>query len=235
MEASAVTARTVQGMARVRSGQAPAWPLVLTGVSAEVSRVKRDFACTLAGAFPPVLVDPRGQSRLGLEGRTRTLSGPSPELTFPESALARVGSAAVVSRFLIVGAWQVGSLCEDVAVTAAAVLPSGSPSLEVCVAALRPPAAWLTSDPAGPLTVRDRDCPQRLAVNLFFLLIYRLIPRPRLPSLCEHVALGLRSAGCCAARCWIRVLRMRSGARAGFGSPGAIQRGCHETVRGRPG
>jgi hypothetical protein len=29
-----VAARTVQGMARVRSGQAPAWPLFLTGVSA---------------------------------------------------------------------------------------------------------------------------------------------------------------------------------------------------------
>jgi hypothetical protein len=30
-----MTACTVQGMARVRSGQAPACPLVLTGVSAE--------------------------------------------------------------------------------------------------------------------------------------------------------------------------------------------------------
>ena len=32
-------------------GQAPAWPLVLTGVSAVVSRVKRDFACTLTARF----------------------------------------------------------------------------------------------------------------------------------------------------------------------------------------
>jgi hypothetical protein len=80
MDVSAVSARTVQGMARVRSGQAPAWPLVLTGVSAEVSRVKRDFACTLTGAFPPVLAVLRAQSRLGLEGRARTLSGPFPEL-----------------------------------------------------------------------------------------------------------------------------------------------------------
>jgi hypothetical protein len=45
------------------------------------SRVERDFACTLAGAFPPVLVVLRAQSRLGLEGRTRTLSGPSPDLS----------------------------------------------------------------------------------------------------------------------------------------------------------
>jgi hypothetical protein len=44
MDTCAVTARTLQGMARVRSGQAPAWPLVLTGVSAVVSWVKRDFA-----------------------------------------------------------------------------------------------------------------------------------------------------------------------------------------------
>jgi hypothetical protein len=28
MDTSAVTARTLQGMARVQSGQAPAWPLV---------------------------------------------------------------------------------------------------------------------------------------------------------------------------------------------------------------
>jgi hypothetical protein len=148
MDPSAVIARSLQGMARVRSGQARAWPLVLPGVSAVVSRVKRDFAWTLTGTFQPVLVDLRGQSRLGLEGRTRTLSGPSPDLTSYESVLARVSHAAVVSRFLIVGAWQVGSLCEDVAVIASAVLPSGSPSLEVCVTAPRPPAAWLTGGPA---------------------------------------------------------------------------------------
>jgi hypothetical protein len=144
----------------VRAGSA--WPLVLTGVSAVVSRVKRDFACTWTGTFQPVLVTLRGQSRLGLEGRTRILSGPSPDLTSYESVLARVSHAAVVSRFLIVGAWQVGSLCEDVAVIASAVLPSGSPSLEVCVTAPRPPAAWLTGGPADPLTVRDRDGPQWL-------------------------------------------------------------------------
>ena len=109
-------------------------------------------------------------------------------------------------------------------------------SLEVCVAALRPPAAWLTSDPAGPLTVRDRDCPQRLAVNLFFLLIYPLIS-------CGHACLlsvnMLRSdyvaldaaphgagSGCCGCV---------QGPRAGFGSPAAIKRGCHETVRGGRG
>ena len=73
-----MTARTVQGMARVRSEQARPGPWFLTGVSAVVSRVKRDFACTLTGAFPPVLVVLRAQSRLMLEGRARTLSGPSP-------------------------------------------------------------------------------------------------------------------------------------------------------------
>jgi hypothetical protein len=76
-----VTARTLQGMARVRSGQAPAWPLVSDRSVRSGSRVKRDFACTLAGAFPPVLVSLRAQSRLRLEGRTPTLSGPSPDLT----------------------------------------------------------------------------------------------------------------------------------------------------------
>ena len=46
-----VTARTVQGMARVRSGQAPPGPCRLTGVPVEVSRVKRDFTCTLTRHF----------------------------------------------------------------------------------------------------------------------------------------------------------------------------------------
>ena len=54
-----------------------------------VSRVKRDFACTLAGVFPPVLVALRAQSRLGLEGRARTLSGPSSDLTSSVSGLLR--------------------------------------------------------------------------------------------------------------------------------------------------
>ena len=69
------TARTLQGMARVRSGQAPAWPLS----SGRSAGVKSRFAFT--GQLPPVLVGLRSQSRLGLEGRARTLSGPSPDLS----------------------------------------------------------------------------------------------------------------------------------------------------------
>ena len=84
-----VPGRTLQGMARVRSGQAPAWPLVSDRSVRRGSRVKRDIACTLAGAFPPVLVALRAQSRLGLEGRTRTLSGPSSDLTSSVSVLVR--------------------------------------------------------------------------------------------------------------------------------------------------
>jgi hypothetical protein len=76
-----MTACTVQGMARVRSGQAPAWPLSSDRSVRRGSGVKRDFACTLPGAFPPVLVVLRRQLRLRLVGRTRTLSGPSPDLT----------------------------------------------------------------------------------------------------------------------------------------------------------
>ena len=63
MDASAVTARALQGMARVRSGQAPAWPLVLTGVSAVVSRVKRDFACPFTWHFSPVPAVLQSRSR----------------------------------------------------------------------------------------------------------------------------------------------------------------------------
>jgi hypothetical protein len=40
-----------------------------------------DFACTLARHFPPGLVVLRAQSRLRLEGRTRTLSRPFPDLS----------------------------------------------------------------------------------------------------------------------------------------------------------
>jgi hypothetical protein len=41
-----MTSRTVQGMARVRSGQAPAWPLSSDRSVRRGSGVKRDFACT---------------------------------------------------------------------------------------------------------------------------------------------------------------------------------------------
>ena len=63
-----MTARTLLGMARVRSGQAPAWPLVSDRSVRRGSRVKRDFVCTLTGAFPPVLVVLRATVALGAGG-----------------------------------------------------------------------------------------------------------------------------------------------------------------------
>jgi hypothetical protein len=71
------------GPGRLRPG-----PYILAGVSAEVSGIKHDFACTLTGAFPPVLVVLRAQSCLMLEGRTRTLSGPFPDRSL--SGLLRI-------------------------------------------------------------------------------------------------------------------------------------------------
>ena len=85
-----VTARTVQGMARARSGQAPAWPLSSDRSARRGSRVKRDFACTFTRLASPVLVVLRSRSRLRLEGRARTLSGPSPDLS-PARTLAPSG------------------------------------------------------------------------------------------------------------------------------------------------
>jgi hypothetical protein len=76
-----MTTRTVQGMVRIRSGQAPAWPLSSRRSVRRGSRVKRDFACTFTRQFSPVLVVLRSRSRLRLEGRTRTLSGPSPDMS----------------------------------------------------------------------------------------------------------------------------------------------------------
>ena len=88
--------RTLQGMARVRSGQAPAWPLISDRSVRRGSRVKRDFACTFTRYVSPVLVVLRSQSRLRLEGRTRTLSGPSPDLTSSVSGL--LGDSAYVRQ-----------------------------------------------------------------------------------------------------------------------------------------
>ncbi len=61
------------GPGRLRPG-----PWFLTGVSAETPG-SSDFACTFTRHFSPVLVALRVQSCLRLEGRTRTLSGPSPD------------------------------------------------------------------------------------------------------------------------------------------------------------
>ena len=96
-----VTACTLHGMARVRSGQAPAWPLVSGRSVRSGSRVKRDFPCTLTGALPPALVVLRAQSRLRLEGRVRTLSGPSPDPS-PARTLAPSGVRGVVDQVVTV-------------------------------------------------------------------------------------------------------------------------------------
>jgi len=80
------------GPGRLRPGS---W--FLSGVFAEVSGVKRDFACTLTRCLPPELVVLWQQSRLGLEGRTRTLSGPSPDLS-PARTLAPSGPARLTKR-----------------------------------------------------------------------------------------------------------------------------------------
>jgi hypothetical protein len=79
----------LQGMARARSGQALAWPLSSAQSVRRGSRIKRDFACTFTRYFPAVLVVLRSQSCLRLEGRTRTLSGPSPD-TSPARTLFRL-------------------------------------------------------------------------------------------------------------------------------------------------
>ena len=78
-----MTARTVQGMVRVRPGRLLPDPYLLVRSVRRGSRVKRDFACTFTRHLSPVLVVLRSQSRLRLEGRTRTLSGPSPDLSPP--------------------------------------------------------------------------------------------------------------------------------------------------------
>jgi hypothetical protein len=69
----------------VRAGSA--WPLSPDRSVRRGSKVKRDFACTFTRHLPPVRLVLRSQSCLRLEGRTRTLSGPSPDLS-PARTLA---------------------------------------------------------------------------------------------------------------------------------------------------
>jgi hypothetical protein len=85
-----MAARTLQGMVRVRSGQAPAWLLVSGRSVRRGFRVKRDFTSTFTGHVPSALVAQRSQSRLGREGRTRTLSGPSPDLSLVRTPASSV-------------------------------------------------------------------------------------------------------------------------------------------------
>jgi hypothetical protein len=68
------------GPCPVRAGSA--WPLVSDRSVRRDSGVQHDFVCTFAGPLPPVLVALRSQSCWRPEGRTRTLSGPSPDLCF---------------------------------------------------------------------------------------------------------------------------------------------------------
>ena len=75
-----MTARTLQGMARVWSGQAPAWPLASDRSVRRGSGVKRALRENVHQSL--LARDPlpvRSQSRLRLEGRARTISGPSPD------------------------------------------------------------------------------------------------------------------------------------------------------------
>ena len=133
-----VTARTLQGMARARSGQAPAWPLVSDRSARRGSRVKHDFACTLTRNFPSVLVVLRSQSCLRLEGRARILSGPSPGLS-PVRAVAS-------SSFTSWSRWS--SPCQgsgSARETGSGVSPGGSAkggALCTCGVITQGPAPW---------------------------------------------------------------------------------------------
>ena len=100
---------TLKGMARVWSGQAPAWPLSSDRSVRRGSRVKRDFACTFTSHLPRVLVVLRSQSRLRLEGRTRTLSGPSPDLSPAKTLAPSARVPTVLSLQPALSDWEVGS------------------------------------------------------------------------------------------------------------------------------
>ena len=85
-----VTARTVQGMARVRPGQAPAWPLSSDRSVRRGSRVKHDFACTFTWHYSPVPGCPAGPVMLEAGGAgtytQRAIPGSEPRQshwTFP--------------------------------------------------------------------------------------------------------------------------------------------------------
>jgi hypothetical protein len=86
-------AATMQGMARVQPGQAPAWPLSLAGVPVEVSGVQCDFACTFPRSFhraycPAVTValEAGGGGHVHSAGHPRTQHQPL-RSSFPAKAL----------------------------------------------------------------------------------------------------------------------------------------------------
>ena len=93
--------RTVQGMARVRSGQAPAWPLVTDRSARRGSGVKRDFACTFTRRFSPCARCPAVTVALDAGGAgtytTRAILGPGPgqRPIRPRNFLARGHEATV--------------------------------------------------------------------------------------------------------------------------------------------
>jgi hypothetical protein len=82
MVISAVTARMLQAVVRVRSGQAPAWPLVSDRSVRRGSRVKRDFACTSCQHVPPRAGSPAVTVTLEAGGTDtytqRATAGPQP-------------------------------------------------------------------------------------------------------------------------------------------------------------
>ena len=113
----------------------------LSGGPQRGSRVNRDFACTSTRHFSPVLVALRSQSRLRLEGRTRTLSGPSPDIG---PARTLVPSACMPTALLLqraLSAW------------------------EVCGAVALPPADFVTCGDLDGLSASDRDYPRALLLS----------------------------------------------------------------------
>ncbi len=87
-----VTARTLQGMARARSGQAPAWPVVSDPECPQRLQCQASL-CVYVDQALYLCASSRGfQWRLMLEERTRTLRGPSPDPGLTRLCTVPVGS-----------------------------------------------------------------------------------------------------------------------------------------------
>ncbi len=127
----------------VRAGSA--WPLSPDRSVRRGSKIKRDFACTFTRHLLPVRVVLRSQSCLRLEGRTRTLSGPSPDLSLARTLAPSSRCEDLLIRSSMCGHPDPFRSVRDLGLVSARCSAKSEVS-EGCPSRWLP--AWLPADPA---------------------------------------------------------------------------------------
>ena len=133
-----MTTCTVQGMARVWSGQAPAWPLSSNRSARRGLQGQARLRVTFTRHYSGCARCLRPQSCLRLEGRARTLSGPSPDLSSARDSQA--GAARVVQvKLPALGNWRDSSSATRRPIASASLVgSSGSTQPSISTRRVRP-------------------------------------------------------------------------------------------------